>query len=480
MHIDGTSQSDDGLVVDVTVTCDRAVPEGWVDVEVVGSGRAWSRRPASALWTSGPAMRVHTLAVPITSFTGKLVGGPTDVEAFVQIYDFTPTDEFFDHARPDVGPSARLGGGPRVQVMPNPDSRITITGTTRDTLTGTITCEEPADVELQTVVQQSTGRTIDAAFRSRCSRVTDPLPSRSSSTGELRGGRHPPSSTPRPSRRRRTGTSSCGMTSRPPPSTSGADGPPRQARVRRAGPLVAIALATLAGVWAVVGLGVGAPGAERQLRRGALPPAGRGPGLRVGSCPRRPRGTPHVPTPGPRPSATAATSSSTPRCTPPCWPRSDVATGSQRPALGRHRDRQGGARHRASCSEPGGRPPGGAARRRGSLPCTARAAARHHLPVVRHQPRPPARGRHPHRGAWRTGARWAAVGVGLCWGLAAFARPYDAVLHGRGDRQRPRAWCWRWLMSRSVAAAGTLGWPGRPRCGGPAAGVARLQPRHDR
>ncbi|MET0903840.1 MAG: hypothetical protein ABWZ52_11415 [Acidimicrobiales bacterium] len=32
--------------------------------------------------------------------------------------------------------------------------------------------------------------------------------------------------------------------------------------------------------------------------------------------------------------------------------------------------------------------------------------------------------------AWRTGARWAAVGAGLCWGLAAFARPYDAALMG--------------------------------------------------
>jgi len=32
--------------------------------------------------------------------------------------------------------------------------------------------------------------------------------------------------------------------------------------------------------------------------------------------------------------------------------------------------------------------------------------------------------------AWRTGSRWAALGAGLCWGLAAFARPYDAALMG--------------------------------------------------
>ena len=116
----------------------------------------------------GPCDGVRALAVPISSFTGKLAGGPADVEAFVEIYDFTPPDEFFDFATART--SVRLRGSEGAtafEVAPNPDSRITITGTTHDTLTGTITCEEPADVELSTLVQQSRGRTIDERVRVR-------------------------------------------------------------------------------------------------------------------------------------------------------------------------------------------------------------------------------------------------------------------------------------------------------------------------
>ncbi|MET0903841.1 MAG: neocarzinostatin apoprotein domain-containing protein [Acidimicrobiales bacterium] len=189
VHIDGTSQSDDGLVVNVTVTCDRAVPEGSVYVEVT----QWAGLEQVAGFgfaDLGACDGVRALAVPISSFTGKLAGGPADVEAFVEIYDFTPTDEFFDYA--SARTSVRLRGSEGTtafEVTPNPDSRITITGTTRDTLTGTIACEEPADVELQTVVQQSTGRTIDGAFGYEVLPCDGSTPFSLELDGELGGGR---------------------------------------------------------------------------------------------------------------------------------------------------------------------------------------------------------------------------------------------------------------------------------------------------
>ena len=253
VQIVGTSRSDDGWVVDVIVTCDRAVPEGSVFVGLTQLA-GLAQVEGYGFVDLGPCDGVREVAVPITSFTGKLAGGPATVEAFVEIYDLTTPDEFFDFA--SARTSVRLrGSGPvtAFEVVPNPTRASRSRGRRAARSTGTITCEEPVDVELSTLVQQSKGRTTPPRTGTARSRATDPPPSRSSSTGSSVAGVHPPSSTPRPSRRRRAGTSSSGMTCRPPRSTSGADGPSRQARARRAGPLIAVALAAVAGGWAVVG-----------------------------------------------------------------------------------------------------------------------------------------------------------------------------------------------------------------------------------
>ena len=267
------------------------------------------------------------------------------------------------------------------------------------------------------------------------------------------------------------------MTSRPPRSTSGADGPPRQARARRAGPLIAIALATVAGVWAVVGSAWVLPELSANsdeglyllqaetLASGRLAPEA--PSVDAASY--QPwfsaeRDGRYLLKYAPVHASVLAAS--------------DVATGSQRPALGAIAAAQValvialalelGAGHRAALLA------GGALRAR-----AARAAARHHLPVLRHQPRPPARGRHPHRACVAHGSTLGSRRRGALLGVGGLRSPLRRRAHGRGD-DSGRGRGAGASTSRSVAAAGTLGWPGRPRCGGSAAGVARLQPRHDR
>ena len=92
---------------------------------------------------------------------------------------------------------------------------------------------------------------------------------------------------------------------------------------------------------------------------------------------------------------------------------------------------------------------------RSSLSCRSRCSST--SPTCRTAPASPSCSRPPPspRVAWRTGARWAAVGAGLCWGLAAFARPYDAALMGWRWRQ-PRAWCSRVDESVSGSALAPL------------------------
>lgn len=164
VQIAGTTRGPDGLLVDLVVTCDRPVPEGFVYVavsqwagldQVTGYGGA----------DLGPCDGVVETSVPVTGLTGTLVGGPATAEAAVEIYDFTPPDEFFDFA--SARASVRLRGAQRavpLEVVPNPGSRITITGASRTTLTGVLTCEGPAEVELGALVQQKRGRTLNEVY----------------------------------------------------------------------------------------------------------------------------------------------------------------------------------------------------------------------------------------------------------------------------------------------------------------------------
>lgn len=160
VQILGTSQEDGGLEVDLIVTCDRAVPEGNVFVAVsqwAGLERVTGYGGADL----GPCDGTRELTVPITYLSGTLAGGPADVEAAVEVYDPTPPDEFFDYA--SARTSLRLSGAVRsteFEVQPNPTSRITITGATRDSLAGVVRCDEPVEVELSVLVQQSPGRTL--------------------------------------------------------------------------------------------------------------------------------------------------------------------------------------------------------------------------------------------------------------------------------------------------------------------------------
>jgi hypothetical protein len=161
IQIVGTSRTGDGLSVDLIVTCDRAVPQGDVFVGV-SQWAGLERVSGYGFVELGPCDGTRELAVPITYLTGTLVGGPADVEAAVQVYDFTTPDEFFDYA--SARTSLRLSGAEHAtafEVQPNPTSRITITGATRDSLTGVLMCEEAVEVELGALVQQSRGRTLD-------------------------------------------------------------------------------------------------------------------------------------------------------------------------------------------------------------------------------------------------------------------------------------------------------------------------------
>lgn len=160
VQIAGTSGGPDGLLVDLVVTCDRPVAEGFVYVAVT----QWAGLDEVAGYGGadlGPCDGVEEMSVPITSLSGSLVGGPAQVEASVEVYDFTPDDEFFDFATART--SVRLRGSQHATVFdaqPNPGSRITITGATRTTLTGILTCEEPVEAEVGAFLQQRRGRVI--------------------------------------------------------------------------------------------------------------------------------------------------------------------------------------------------------------------------------------------------------------------------------------------------------------------------------
>ena len=276
VQIAGTSRSDDGLVVDVIVTCDRAVSGG---IGVRPGDPAGGPRAGGRLRRCGPrALRRGPRAgrCPSRRSRGSWPAGRRTSRRSWR--STTPRHlEFFDlrHARASVrlhGRPARHRGS---ESCPNPSSRITISGATRDTAHrhGHLRGAGPGRALQPRAADEGTHHRRGVRVRAdRLRRI--PPPSRSSSTGTSAVGVHPPSSSAWPSRRRRAGTSSSGMTSRPPRSTSGADGPPRPVpgSSRRAADRSRTGHRRRR-----VGrgrVGVGAPGAERQLRRGALPVAG--------------------------------------------------------------------------------------------------------------------------------------------------------------------------------------------------------------
>jgi hypothetical protein len=185
----GTSHGPYGLQVDLAVTCDRAVPEAYASVSVTQWAGLFevSAYGSTALGPCDGA--VHT-SVPVTAQTGTLVGGPAIVEAAVEVYDFTePDEEFFDYAAARA--SVRLRGMQRAatfEAEPNPGSRISITGATRDGVAGVLTCEEPVLVDLWAFVQQSRGRVIDEASGSTGIECDGPTPFSIDLEGALSGG----------------------------------------------------------------------------------------------------------------------------------------------------------------------------------------------------------------------------------------------------------------------------------------------------
>jgi hypothetical protein len=252
------------------------------------------------------------------------------------------------------------------------------------------------------------------------------------------------------------------MTSSPPASTSGADGPPRPARARRAGLLIAVALATAAGVWAVVGSAWVLPQLSANsdeglyllqaetLASGRLAPE-----------------APEVDAASYRPwFSTEREGRYVLKYTPvhaSVLAAADVATGSHRPALSAIAAAQVAlvivlARELGA----GGR----AALLAGALFALAPLVLQLNITYLSYGTSlalllaaaiGAAR-------AWRTGSRWVAVGAGFCWGLAAFARPYDAALMGVAmaaagvvvERRRTGQWQ-RLAPLAGLAALGALG-----------------------
>jgi hypothetical protein len=165
VEILGATSGPDGITVDLRVTCDRPVPIafGYVQVsqrvgldEVSGYGQA----------DFGPCDGAELVSLPLTYLQGTLAGGPAVVRATVYVSDVvSPQEQFFDSASAVAG--VRLRGALRpapVAIEPSPGSRITITEVTRFALTGTVVCEDPAEVELWAEIQQTRGRTTSYGY----------------------------------------------------------------------------------------------------------------------------------------------------------------------------------------------------------------------------------------------------------------------------------------------------------------------------
>ncbi len=161
----GTTRTAGRLAVDLLVTCDRAVPYGSAYVSVTQRA-GLSEVNGYGQVEIGACDGATVVSVPVEAYNGMLVGGPAEVRADVEVIDFEPPgEEFFDYA--STVAAVRLKGTVRpapIVVQPNPTSRISITGATSSTLAITISCGEPAQVEVYAQVVQTKGRTINDAF----------------------------------------------------------------------------------------------------------------------------------------------------------------------------------------------------------------------------------------------------------------------------------------------------------------------------
>lgn len=164
VEILGVSRDGSGLSADLRVTCDRPTQEGYASVEVAQRAGLEVIQGFGSI-ELGTCDGPEEVSVPVRAYNGAFVGGPAQVRAYVDIFEFVPPDEeFYDFASAIMG--VRLSGArPTLQSPePNPDSRIVITGANTSSLTGTVTCEEPAQVELWGVVQQLRGRSLAEGF----------------------------------------------------------------------------------------------------------------------------------------------------------------------------------------------------------------------------------------------------------------------------------------------------------------------------
>lgn len=153
-----------GLSVELRVTCERPVPEGYASVEVTQRAGLEEVGGFGSV-ELGACDGAEEVTVPITFFNGVLVGGPAEVRAYVDIYDFSESEGgFYDFASALTGVRLQGGRPAGASADPNPASRITITGATTSTVRGTVVCEEPAQVELFGDAEQLRGRSLSQGY----------------------------------------------------------------------------------------------------------------------------------------------------------------------------------------------------------------------------------------------------------------------------------------------------------------------------
>jgi hypothetical protein len=175
VSIEGSTGRAAEQMIDLLVTCGRAVDEVYASVTVsqwAGTNRIQGYGSAEV----GPCKGATTVSVPVVPANGTLANGPAEVRAFVSIQDISPTGEYFFDTASAVD-AVRLHGRnrPQLTAQPNPGSRITISSATRSAISGTVACDEPVTVQLYTEAQQSHGRTLTSRYGNgaiECSGVT--------------------------------------------------------------------------------------------------------------------------------------------------------------------------------------------------------------------------------------------------------------------------------------------------------------------
>jgi hypothetical protein len=162
--VKGSHRQDAQPVVDLQVTCGHMAHEAYASLNVSQFvGHAVVHGYGSVEF--GPCNGATTVSVPLQSFDGVLATGPALVQANVFVFDESvPGDAFSDSA--SVIDTVRLRGRtePQLAVPPNPTSRIVITGATKSSIMGTVSCDEPVTVSLYAQVQQLDHRTISSTL----------------------------------------------------------------------------------------------------------------------------------------------------------------------------------------------------------------------------------------------------------------------------------------------------------------------------